>query len=264
MKTKLLTMLLFGQYVVVQAQIEFIAHRGASYLAPENTVAAAKLAWGLGADAVEVDVRLSGDKMVMVIHDSNTKRTTGIDYEVSETPSYILRQLDAGSYKGEKFKGEKIPFLEEIIDIIPPDKKLVVELKSQFIPQLKKVVDKSNKSNQLVFICFDWETILEMGKVFPDNGCYWLCNNENELKKRRNDIVNSKLKGVVLKYPIINKEVMDWAGRYNLDIIAYGVNTLEEAKRLIMLGAKKITTDRIGWLKKQLAISVSDTIKIHR
>lgn len=264
MEAKLLTILLIGQYAVVQAQIEFIAHRGASYLAPENTVAAAKLAWELGADAVEVDVRLSGDKRVMVIHDSNTKRITGIDYEVSDTHSFMLRQLDAGSYKGEKFKGEKIPFLEEIINIIPSDKKLVVELKSQLISQLKKVVDKSSKSNQLAFICFDWETIIEMGNVFLDNGCYWLCNNENELKKRRNDIVNSKLKGVVLKYPIINKEVIDWAGRYNLDVIAYGVDTLEEAKRLIMLGVKGITTDRPGWLKKQLAVSVSDTIKIHR
>ena len=57
------------------AQNTFIAHRGASYLAPENTVASAKLAWELGADAVEVDVYLSKDNRVMVIHDKDTKRT---------------------------------------------------------------------------------------------------------------------------------------------------------------------------------------------
>ena len=74
----------------MNAQVQIIAHRGASYLAPENTVASAKLAWELGADAVEVDIFLSKDNRIMVIHHPNTKRTSGKDYEVKNTSSDIL------------------------------------------------------------------------------------------------------------------------------------------------------------------------------
>ena len=68
-----------------------VAHRGASYLAPENTVAAVELAWQLDSDAVEIDVRLSSDDQVMVIHDYTTGRTAGgVDLIVSETDSCCL------------------------------------------------------------------------------------------------------------------------------------------------------------------------------
>ena len=113
------------------SQNTIIAHRGASYLAPENTVAAAKLAWELGAGAVEVDVHLSKDNRVMVIHDKDTKKTCSgkKNLTIESTPSILLRDLDAGIWKGEEFKGEKIPFLSEIIETVPDGKILVVEIK---------------------------------------------------------------------------------------------------------------------------------------
>ncbi|MDX9881102.1 MAG: glycerophosphodiester phosphodiesterase family protein [Prolixibacteraceae bacterium] len=236
------------------AQVEFIAHRGASYLAPENTLASAKLGWELGADAVEIDVNLSKDHRIMVIHDSNTKRTTGQDYQISETHSGILRQLDAGSFKGEKFKGEKIPFLEEVIELLPPGKKLVIELKSrkETIPWLKKTVKRCGKKEQLLFICFDWETIVKTKKAFPDNVCYWLCGKKDELMERMSDVKRYRLNGLDLKYSVIDREVMDRADKLGLDVVAYTVNKPEEAKRLVGLGVKAITTDRPAWLKSQI------------
>lgn len=233
---------------------KFIAHRGASYLAPENTIASAKLGWKLGAEFVEVDIRLSKDNKIMVIHDSNTKRTTGQDYKVSQTNSDVLRKLDAGSFKNEKYKGEKIPFLEEIIDHLPPGQKLVIELKSrkETIPFLKNVIDQCGKKDQLMFICFDWETILETKKTFPDMVSYWLCGNKDEVMKKIHDISANKLDGIDLKYSIIDEEVMAQANKYNLDVFAYTVNDPEEAKRLISLGMKGITTDRPGWMKNQI------------
>ena len=99
---------------------EIIAHRGASYIAPENTVASTILAWQKGADAVEIDVYLSSDDQVVVIHDSTTNRTTGgtNDLVVSNTTSTVLRSLDVGSWRGSKYAGAKIPFLHEIIDAV--------------------------------------------------------------------------------------------------------------------------------------------------
>ena len=101
----------------MSAQQIFIAHRGASYLAPENTVAAVNLAWELGADAVEVDVFLAKDNRVMVNHDKDTKRTAAgkKNMVIRNTPSQVLRNLDVGRWKDEKYKGEKMPFLSEKI-----------------------------------------------------------------------------------------------------------------------------------------------------
>ena len=174
--TFLLALFTFG----LSGQPQIIAHRGASYLAPENTVAAANLAWELNTDAVEVDIYLAKDNRVMVIHDKDTKRTClgNKNMKVADTPSEVLREMDAGAWKDEKYTGEKIPFLSEIIETVPPQKTLVVEIKcgSEVLPHLKRVVEKSGKQDQIVFIAFGWDTILETKKLFPENKCYWLCS----------------------------------------------------------------------------------------
>src|SRR5438876_4057740 len=92
---------------------EIIAHRGASADAPENTVAAFKLAFEQGADGFEADYCLTRDGKIICIHDENTQRTTGIDGVVSRMTLDELRRLDAGVWKGTKFIGEKLPTLQE-------------------------------------------------------------------------------------------------------------------------------------------------------
>ncbi len=109
--------------------VEIIAHRGASYDAPENTLAAVRLGWERQAD-VEVDVYLSKDNRMVVIHDASTKRTArGVDLKVKETDAEELRKLDVGSFKDQKFAGERIPFLAEVIETVPPAQKLYIEIK---------------------------------------------------------------------------------------------------------------------------------------
>lgn len=254
MKKKLLLLLLVLVSGSIQAQVEFIAHRGASYLAPENTIAAAKLAWELGADVVEVDIHLSKDNKVIVIHDGDTKKVSGQYFKVSKTRSEVLRKLDVGSFKDEKYKGEIIPFLKEVIEIIPPGKKLVIEIKSRknIIPWMKEVIDKCGKTDQLLFICFDWRTIVETKQTFPRNDCYWLCNNRKRLLRRIQDVSDSGLEGVDLKHSIIDKEVMERAKNLGLEVLTYTVNDPNKAKQLLKLGVTGITTDRPGWLKSQI------------
>ncbi len=238
------------------AQQQFIAHRGASYLAPENTVASAKLAWELGADAVEVDVYLTKDNRVMVIHDKDTKRTcTGKkNLTIESSPSMLLRDLDAGSWKDEKFAGEKIPFLSEIIETIPEGKKLVVEIKcgSEILPHLKRNLEKSEKGMQIVFIGFDWNTIVRTKKEFPENECYWLSSSKSGLKKKMEKAAEAGLAGVNLQYNMIDEEVMKMAQENNLKVLAWTVDDPAEAKRLTRLGVAGITTNRPGWLKQQI------------
>jgi glycerophosphoryl diester phosphodiesterase len=233
-----------------------IAHRGASHFAPENTVASANLAWELGADAVECDVYLSKDNRVMVIHDKDTKRTcTGKkNLTIEKTPSIVLRDLDAGSWKGEEFKGEKIPFLKEIIETVPEGKNVVVEIKcgSEVLPALKRCVEKSEKSSQIIFICFGWKTILDTQKEFPDNKCYWLSGSKSGLNKKIKEAAENGLAGVNLKYSVINKEVVELAKRNNIEVLAWTVDDPVKAKELTDIGVTGITTNRPKWMRDEM------------
>jgi glycerophosphoryl diester phosphodiesterase len=252
----LITILIISFSMGLLAQQTFIAHRGASYLAPENTVAAAKLAWELGADAVEIDVYLTKDNRVMAMHDKDTKRTTGgkKSLAIKKTPSLVLNDLDVGSWKDEKYKGEKIPFISEIIETVPEGKKLVVEIKtgSEILPHLKRAIEKSGKQDQMVFICFGWETILETKKEFPANACYWLSSSKQGLKKKMKEAAEAGLEGVNLNYKIIDEEVMQMANELNLEVLTWTVNDPEIAKRMTELGVTGITTDRPKWLKEEM------------
>ncbi len=236
------------------SQVQFIAHRGASYLAPENTVAAAKLAWGLDADAVEIDVYLSKDGEVVVNHDRNTKRTGTDSLVIAETHSDELRTLDVGQWKDEKYTSEKIPFVSEVLETVPAGKKLVIEIKCgpEVLPALNKAVKASGKKDQVTFIAFGWETILATKKQFPKNDCYWLSSNKDDLAARMEQAAELGLNGVNLHYSLVNQEVMDRAERLGLDVLCWTVDDPTEAKRLIDLGISGITTNRPAWLREQL------------
>lgn len=239
------------------AQNIFIAHRGASFIAPENTVAAAKLAWELGAEAVEVDIHLSKDNRIMVIHDKDTKRTCSgkKNLAIADTPSTLLRDLDAGIWKDTKYKGEKIPFLNEIVETVPEGKTLVVEVKCgiEVIPPLVRMMEKFTIRKQIVFIAFDWKTIVEIKKTFPENKCYWLSASKNGLHKNIVEAAENGLDGVNLHYSVIDEDIMKTAKENNLEVLAWTVDDPAEAKRLTGLGVVKITTNRPDWLKEEMA-----------
>ena len=247
----LLVILISGS---LKAQVLYIAHRGASHLAPENTLASVKLAWEIGADASEIDVHLSKDNRVMVIHDYNTKRVSGVYYKIIDTNSKELRRLDVGSFKNNKYKKAKIPFLEEVIAAIPKGKKLVIELKSKenTIPYIKEIVSKSGKQNQLLFICFDWNTIVTLKKEFPTNKCYWLSGNRADILNKVKEVAKFNLDGIDVNHFKINKKMIELYQKEHLSVVAYTVDNPREATRLVELGVIGITTNRPSWLNKKL------------
>lgn len=255
MRTIFIFLFLFISFTMT-AQNTFIAHRGASFLAPENTLASAKLAWELGADAVECDIHLSKDNRIMVIHDSDTKRTCSgkKNLSIEDSPSVLLRDLDAGIWKGEEFKGEKIPYLSELIETVPEGKTLVVEIKcsSDVLPHLSRTLEKYGAGKKIVFIAFDWNTIVETKKEFPEHKCYWLSSSKSGLDKKIKQAAEKGLNGVNLKYSVIDEEVMQLAKENNLEVLSWTVDDPAEAKRLSDLGVTGITTNRPKWLKEEM------------
>ena len=107
-----------------------LGHRGASATAPENTLAAFSRALAEGADGVELDVWRCATGEVVVIHDGDTARTCGERLRVAESPLAALRRLDAGAWKGARFRGERIPLLSEVLEALP-DAVVNVELKGR-------------------------------------------------------------------------------------------------------------------------------------
>ena len=120
----------------INPEIEFLrtmevtAHRGASAFYPENTMAAFAGAKNMGADWIELDVQQSKDNRIFVIHDTNLKRTTGVDANTWEMTYAEIARLDAGSFFSDDFAGEKIPLLSDVIDFAKSNgMKLNIELK---------------------------------------------------------------------------------------------------------------------------------------
>ena len=236
-------------------KVKIIAHRGASYDAPENTLAAVNLAWQKNADAVEVDVHLSKDNRLMVIHDKTTGRTTDQDLKVAETPSSELRTLDVGKYKDEKYQGEKIPFLEEVINRVPQQKQLFIEIKcgKEAVPVLKNILLKFDDKD-VVVISFNYEVIEAMEQHLPDIPCYWLIG--GKIITNWSNIISKTLKagaaGLNLNYHLINKRSMKKINSAGFPVYCWTVDDPNVARKMIRLGVEGITTNRPEWLMKQL------------
>jgi glycerophosphoryl diester phosphodiesterase len=150
-----------------------IAHRGWSSKAPENTVAAFRLALQEPQMyAVELDVHLSKDGIPVVIHDHSLERTTNGSGLVKESTFKQLHTLDAGSWFGSTFSSEKIPSLEEVFELFKPTTcRIVIELKQtgNYYQELEEaVVDlikKYNMHSQVVVASFDHESVVKVKRL---------------------------------------------------------------------------------------------------
>jgi len=241
--------------------VEIIAHRGASHLAPENTRTAVMLGWEKDAH-VEVDVYLTRDNRIVAIHDSTTKRTAGVDLKVAETSSQELRQLDVGLFKSAQFTGEPIPFLADLLQTIPRQRKLLIEIKCgpEILPILQPLLLESGMLSRVVIIGFNLETVTR-SKELIDVPTYWLKGTEKDKETEQwiphDPLLVQKAKqqgldGVNVHHAGVTRELVDAAHASGQKLYAWTVDDPNEARRLVRLGVDGITTNRPGWLREQL------------
>ncbi len=235
---------------------KYVAHRGASYLAPENTIASIRLAFELGADAAECDVMLSSDHKVLLFHDKNTKKLCGESHVVSETPWEVLDKLEVKlrDTHRQEYQGETIPLLLDVLSAIPEQGMLVIEIKTgpEILPYLKELLEPYRNSGKISFIAFDFETIIGAKALFPEVPAYYLSSFKANLNKHFEAMVDHKLDGVDLRHPIIDGALMEKCGKAGLDVWCWTVNDPETAMKMKDLGVTALTTDRPQWLKEQL------------
>ncbi|MEX2287100.1 MAG: glycerophosphodiester phosphodiesterase [Planctomycetaceae bacterium] len=248
--------------------VEIVGHRGASYDAPENTLSSVKLAWKQNADAVEIDIYLTKDHQIVVIHDDSTKRVAGKEKLVVRQTLDELKSLDAGLWKNEKYKDERIPTLAEVLDTIPDGKRLFIEVKCgpEVAPELARVLKSSGKRpGQTAVIGFSLETVEVIKKAMPELQVYWIVQLKHNKKTgqwlpHRGAMIRcaqrAGLDGVDIgKLESVDKEYIDAFKKAGLQFYCWTINDPAEARRLAKIRVDGITTDRPGWLREQLSPS---------
>ncbi len=256
--------------------VEIVAHRGASWDAPENTLASVKLAWKQQADASEFDVYLSKDGQIVVLHDKNLKRTAGVDKVVTELTAAELAKLDVGKWKGERFAGEPVALLSDVLATVPEGKRVFIEVKCgpEIVPELDRVLKTCTlKPEQTAVIAFSSDVIAAVKKARPDLKAYWVVSISP--RKGRNgqpDKPAPTAAELIETAKRINADGLDLSAttsvltsKYAQEIKKAGyplyvwtVNTVELARTMIEVGVDGITTDRPQWLRKRLADDPSD------
>lgn len=241
-----------------------IAHRGAAHDAPENTLAAFKLAWQQGADGIEGDFHLTRDGEIVCIHDADTKRTAGQAKKVAEATLAELRQLDVGSWKGEPWRGARIPTLHEVLATVPEGKRVFIEIKCgpEILPALKEALAGSGlQSGQAIVMSFDATVIAEAKRLLPQLKALWLTDLRAGLKggmrPSAKEILQTLEKigadGVGCRsHPIVDQSFMQALRTAQKEVHIWTVDDVPLAKRYLQLGADTLTSNRAGWLKQQL------------
>jgi len=229
-----------------------IAHRGASAVAPENTLIAYKKAIEMGADYAELDVRQTKDRAIVLMHDKTVHRTTGVKGFVWDLTLAELKKLDAGSWFGEEFTGEPIPTLEEVIRLVKGLMKLNIEVKiSENEPGIaQKVVDivrSEDFSRDCIITSFDIETVKTFNRIAPDleTGLIFEKEYHSDVFEGTWDVLSSN-------FELVDAGLVQLAKESGKKIYVWTVNEREEMLRLIGLGVDGIITDKPDLLRSVL------------
>jgi len=154
--------------------IEFVAHRAGLEKGSENTISAIKYAIDTKVAFIEIDVHLSADKHIIVLHDKTLNRTTNGPGKVSTKTLKQLKELDVGSKYHQKFKGEKIPTLSEVLELDFKNSRLIIEVKNSYdvYPGIEKLitekVKKSKNIDNIIYKAFSRDSLKRFHTLHPE------------------------------------------------------------------------------------------------
>ena len=234
------------------------AHRGASAHAPENTIAAFELALAQQADAIELDVKLSSDGRVVVLHDATVNRTTNGTGRIQNYSLQDLKKLDAGKSFSEQYSGEKIPTLDEVFEAVGKRTFINVELTNYKTPRdhlvetVCMVVKKHNIQKRILFSSFFASNLSKARSYLPDvPGGLLALRGFLGSWARSFGFVFGKYAALHPYLSDMSQQQVARVHRLNRRIHVWTVNQEEEMRRLFAWGVDGIFTD-----DPQLAVRV--------
>lgn len=223
-----------------------IAHRGASGNAPENTLAAFRKAVALGATFIETDLQLSRDARFVAIHDATVNRTTNGRGAVHEMTLADLRKLDAGSWFGSEFAGERIPTLEEIFEF---SKKHDVVFYLEIKPggswggehALIGALRDSGEIPRAVVISFDAAIVMNLRKIEPTlmTGLLY----DGQIEKPLDKAVEIGARQLVVRGDLVTPALIAEARKKDLQVVCWTINHPAHMRMLVAAGVDGIMSD---------------------
>ncbi len=223
-----------------------IAHRGASGHAPENTMAAFKKAVAMGATFIETDLQMSRDAHLVAIHDATVDRTTNGQGIVHEMTLSELRKLDAGSWFGSEFMGERIPTLEELLAFSKKtDAVFYLEIKPQGSwggeHALIGALRESGEIPRAVVISFDASVVLKLRKIEPTlmTGLLY----DGQIEKPLDKAVEAGARQVAVRGDLVTPALLLAARKKDLQVVCWTVNHSAHMRALVAAGVDGIMSD---------------------
>ncbi len=223
-----------------------IAHRGASGHAPENTLAAFKRAVGLGATFIETDLQLTRDSRFVAMHDGTVNRTTNGQGKVHDMTMAELRRLDAGSWFGSEFAGERIPTLDEILEF---SKKHDVVFYLELKPggswggehALVGALRESGEIPRAVVISFDADILARLRQIEPTlmTGLLYDGQIEEPLKKA----LEVGARQLAVRSDLVTPALLKDARKRDLQVVCWTVNHPAHIRMLMAAGVDGIMSD---------------------
>lgn len=223
-------------------------HRGAMARAPMNTLAAFELAIEQGADGIELDVHLSHDGQLVVIHDDSVDATTDGQGKVADLTLDQLKRLDAGAWFSDEFAGQRIPTLDEVFEAFGDKLFVNVEIKSsrETVDRLEKrladCVRRHNMRERIIVSCFDPVILRRVKQMMPKvlMGFLYVPDMPAEHYLSLKDSWHEA------RHPLhvmVDEGYMNWARAQGYYVNVWTVNAPERARQLKRLGVNTIMTD---------------------
>ena len=228
--------------------MEILAHRGASGTAPENTIAAFKKAMVDGCDGFEFDVQQTKDGKMVIFHDWTLERTSNGNGYVREHTLEELKKLDAGSWFSEEFKEEKIPTLEETLDLIPDHMLINIELKEEYSRERgseKILVDiiQQYPTKNIIVSSFSHNLLKNIKSLDPSIKIGILVESTLVNLDKYIENLGFELSAYHPAKSFILQEDVNYLNSKNIDINVWTVNTSKDAKILKEMGITRIITN---------------------
>lgn len=223
-----------------------VGHRGGAGLAPENTMASLRNGYAVGARWLEVDVQRTSDGTIVVLHDNELERTSNGVGHVKDITYADLAKLDAGSWYGDEFAGERIPTLTEALDFIQEyELTLVIEMKDPMLypgigEEMLRMIRDRHAEHNVVIISFDLDWLRAFHETAPELrvGGLWTW------MPTADTIPNAQFVDVEWRAALYDPTLVWRAHHSGRQVIVWTVNEPWIARLLYLIGVDVITTDR--------------------
>lgn len=224
--------------------MELMAHRGASGIAPENTLAAFRICLEYEPEWIELDVHCTADGEIVVMHDSTVDRTTDGSGAISALTLAEIKQLDAGSWKGEKFAGERVPTLQEVVELVGKKARLDVEIKSgtdtNYVAQrVIEILEAADVLSQSMISSFDVAAIKAAQALSRKPALALITSRAEDLRIARNEGFG----WLNLHHAQATADVIQQARAAGISVCVWTINELKRWEEFKAKGAAIFCTD---------------------